>query len=80
MREDFDPHKHDFKLSMENIKDLREFVEEIKDPVDTNENHHQVNVIDEDDFKNIYLTEQQMNKIAIDFIIIATLIQIYQRQ
>ena len=71
MREDLVPNKHEFKASTDNIKYIREFVDEIKAPVNINENNDQVNVIDEDDFKNIYLTEQLMNKIAIDFIAIA---------
>ena len=71
MREDINSNKYKFKALIDSRKCIEEFIEELNAPIDTNESDNQMNVIDEEDFKDKYLTEQHMNKIAIDFITIA---------
>ena len=71
MREDTYQDKYKFKTSIENRKDTVQFVEELVTPIDANENESQTKVIDEEDFRDKYLTEQHMTKIAIDLITIA---------
>ena len=72
LREDFKETKYEFKASPESSHEYNEICPTANKPIyDADDKNEQIDVIDEDHFKESYLIEKHLTKIAVDFITIA---------
>ena len=73
LREDFKETKYEFKASKEGSHDYNEIYSTLNEsPFDADDQNKDTDAIDEDEFKESYLPEKHLTKIAVDFITTAS--------